>query len=312
MSTANYYFFRLKQIWLKLETVAGTDPVPTAALNAVLTQNLQVTIDGDKLERVIDRVFFTANPFVLINRRCSVEFDFDMIGAATAGLTAPISPVLQACGHSETLVAATSSTFAPVSSAVKSATIYFYWFDNLININECRGSVSFDATINQWPKGHAKFTGLFAIPTTGTNTAGVTTSFQDPPAVTLLTMMLSVNSVVVNAKMFTFDEAANITIHEGSEYKDILMTNRAPTGTCRFYYPGQAVFDLFALASNHTKVPIVCSIDGGATKKVTITIPNAQFTMPKFVEIDGTVGMEAQFNALPSTAGNDEYTIAFT
>jgi hypothetical protein len=311
MSSFNYYFWRIKALLLKLETTAGTDPIPTAAANGVLAQNMQCTILGDKLERVIDRAFFTANPFVLINRRVEIEFDFDPIGAATAGNTAPVSPLLQACGHSETLSAGVSSTIAPVSSSLKSATIYFYWTDNLVNVNECRGSVSFDATINQWPKGHAKFTGLFGVPTTSTTPNPVLSAFQDPPAVLMTTMLLTINSVTVNAKMFTLDENAAITIHEGSEFRDILQTNRAPQGTLRFYYGGAAAFDLFALASAHTKVPIVATVDGGATKKVVWNVPLAQFEMPKFVEIDGAVGIEASFTALPNT-GNDEYTIVFT
>lgn len=311
MSSFNYYFWRIKALLLKLETTAGTDPVPVAATNGVLAQNMQCTILGDKLERVIDRAFFTANPFVLINRRVEVEFDFDPLGASSVGTTAPCSALMQACGHSETLVATTSSTFAPVSTAIKSATIYFYWTDNLVNINECRGSVSFDMTINQWPKAHAKFTGLFGVPSTSTTPNPTLTSWQDPPAVLMTTMSLTINSIAVNAKVFTLDENAAITIHEGSEFRDILMTNRAPQGTVRFYYPGQSVFDLFALASAHTKVPIVAAVNGGAGKITTINVPLAQFEMPKFVEIDGTVGLEANFVALPNT-GNDEYTVVFT
>jgi hypothetical protein len=314
MSTFNYYFWRLKPMLFKLETTVGTDPVPTAAANGVLSQNLQITILGDKLERAVDRAFFAANPFVLINRRIEVEFDFDPLGNSVVGTSAPISPIMQACGHSETLVASTSSTFAPVSTALKSATIYFYWYDNLININECRGSVSFDSTINQWDKAHAKFTGLFATPTTSSYSVPVLTSWRDGavPAVTQATMLLTINSVTVNAKMFTFDENAEIQIEEGSEFRDILLTNRAPGGTVRFFFPGTAVFDLFALASAHTRVPIACTIDGGASLKRVTTVPNAQFEFPKFVNVDGTVCLEASYTANPSTAGNDEYSMAFT
>jgi hypothetical protein len=314
MSSFNYYYWRLKALLFKLETTSGTDPIPTAAANGVLSQNFQITIQGDKLERVVDRAFFAANPYVLINRRVEIEFDFDPLGASGVGTTAPISPIMQACGHSETLVASTSSTFAPVSTALKSATMYFYWFDNLVNVNECRGSVSFDSTINQWDKAHAKFTGLFAIPTASSNITPVLTTWRDGavPAVTQATMLLTINSITVNAKMFTLDENGVIQIEEGSEFRDILLTNRAPGGTVRFYMPGASTFDLFSIASAHTRVPVACTIDGGASLKRVTTIPNAQFEMPKFVNVDDTVCIEASYTALPSTAGNDEYSMAFT
>ena len=49
----------------------------------------------------------------------------ELAGSGTAGTAPRYGALLQACGLSETIVASTSVTYAPVSSAFSSATIYF-------------------------------------------------------------------------------------------------------------------------------------------------------------------------------------------
>lgn len=305
------FSWRRKVLLLEVETTYGTDPTPLPATDGVLAMNCSISLEADKLEREIDRAHFTANPFVLVGRRCMIEFDFEPLGNSTVGLAAPCASVLRGCAHAQVLVPVTSATYNPISSAIESVTIYYWIGDQRFAITGARGTVDFEWSIKQFGKGHAKFTGLFAIPT---NTAIVTptlTAWQDPPAIETETWDLTVDGDQINAVSLTLSQGQEIPIHEGSEAREVASMDRAASGVLRCYDPRVDGFDFWTLAKNHTKVPIVSTVNGGAGKIVTVTLGTVQFELPKFVEIDKAVGLEIPFHAIANT-GNDEYTIAFT
>lgn len=306
------FSWRRKVILLKIESAYGTDPTPVFGTDGILAMNLSISLEADKLEREIDRSFFAANPFVLVGRRCMVEFDFEPMGHATPGTAAPCGPLLRACAHAQVLVPATSATYNPITATPESATLYYWMGNQRFAITGCRGTIDFDHSIKQFPKAHAKLTGLFAIPT---NTAIVTptlTAWQDPPAIETETWELSVDGSAVNAVSFTLSQNNETPIHEGSEAREVVLTDRKAGGVLRVYDPGVSVFDFWTLAKDHTKVPIVSTVTGGAGLIQEITVGLAQFELPKFVEIDGVVGLEIPYVALASSAGSDEYTLALT
>lgn len=305
------FSWRRKVILAKLEVTYGVDPTPAQATDGILAMNMTISLEADKLEREIDRAYFSANPFVLVGRRCIVEFDFEPLGSSTVGNAAPCGPLLQACAHAEVLVPTTSATYNPISSAIKSATIYYWMGDQKFAITGCRGSVSFDTSIKQFPKAHAKLTGLFAIPTATAIVTPTLTSWQDPPAIETETWSLTINGTAVNAISMTLDQAQETPIHEGSESREVASLDRKSNGSLRLYDPGVGTFDLWTLAKNHTKVPVVSTLNGGAGKTVTLTVSNAQLELPKFTEVDKAVGLEVAYAAIAGS-GNDEYTLAFT
>lgn len=103
----------------KQEATYGLDPVPTGAANAVLSMEGSIQVEADKLERDIDSAYLGAHPYVLVNKRATVQFKIDLLGAATAGTAAPCGPILRACGMSETLNAALAT---PVNAAFTTST----------------------------------------------------------------------------------------------------------------------------------------------------------------------------------------------
>lgn len=303
--------WKLKTLILKTETVYGTDSVPTAGANGVLAMNMSISIDADKLERPIDHPYLGANPFVLVGKRVTIEFDFEPLGNVTVGTAAPCGPILTGSAHSETLVAVTSATYAPASTSLKSVSIYFQMENQKVAVLGCRGSVSFDWTIKQFPKAHAKFLGMFAIPTFNAIPTPTVTAWQTPAAVEMETMILTIGGTAVNAMSFMLDTGDDVNIHEGSEAREAAILARSATGTIKVYDPGVDILDLWTPAKNYVPTALVCTCDGGAGKKAVFTCPTAQLQLPKWTEMDGTIGLEIPFTAV-ANAGNDEYNLVFT
>ena len=70
---------------------------------------------------------------------------------------------MKACGLSETVVADTSVTYAPVSASFDSVTIRFYDGTRHV-LTGCRGSVTFNFVAGQFPVASFNFIGIYNNP----------------------------------------------------------------------------------------------------------------------------------------------------
>lgn len=303
--------YRLKSLLLKNETTYGTDAVPVVATNGILAMNMSISIEADKLERPIDFAYFTANPFVLVNKRVTIEFDFEPLGNSSKGTAAPCGPIMQCCAHSETLSAGVSTTYAPISVAIKSSSVYYNINGQQVAVLGCRGTIDFDFTVRQFPKAHAKLIGMFAIPTAVALVAPTLSAWQAPVAVELETFLVSVAGTANNATGFQLSTGEGVDIHEGSETREAAIMDRAATGTIKVFDPGVANFDFWTPAKNYTSQALIASVSGASGKITTINVATSQLELPKWVEDSNVIGLEVPFNAIANT-GNDEYSVVFT
>lgn len=307
--------FRRKVVLLKKESSYGTDSVPVAATNAILAMAGSITLESDKAERDIDLAFFGGKPFVIVNRRATIEFEFEPLGAATAGTASPWSHTLQACGFAETLDAVgppIEALYNPISDNISSCTIYFWMGTQKFAIVGCRGNIEFTTDIQTFVKGKATFTGIMAMPVDAAMPAAVLTMFQTPVAVETETFELVLDAYNLNAKGVTLQLNNDVKMHEGSEAREVIINDRKPGGTIRCYDPGVAAKDLWALARAGEPVELSYTVQPAASptgRILVVSAPKVQLELPKFTELDGARGLEIPFVALPD-AGNDELTIS--
>jgi len=114
---------RKRLILAKTETTYGTDPTPTGATNAILVRNLEITpLQADTVTRDLIRPYLGNSDQLLAQTRVEVTFEVELAGSGAAGTAPAYGAVLKACGLSETVVATTSVTYAPVSSSFSSVT----------------------------------------------------------------------------------------------------------------------------------------------------------------------------------------------
>lgn len=302
---------------LKMETTSGTDSVPTAASNAILASNFSVTPEADKIGRPVDRPYFGGFRHTLANFRVVIEFDFEMVGSSTVGNAPPIGPVLRACGHAQTLNASTSAVYNPISSSFETCSIYFQRIDpndqtkvQNFAVLGCMGTIEWEKSIGGYPKGRARFLGTWVDPTNPALTNPTLSGFQDPPAVTMSSWAVTLDSFAINTRSLKLTQAAEQQFHEGSERKATITMDRRPTFELTVYDPGTAK-NIWGLMTGNNAVVLSSVVNGGAGKIITLGAPVVQLDLVRWAEINGAQGLTIPLVACPSS-GNDEYLWTFT
>jgi len=117
-------------VYVKLETTPGVDAVPVAA-NAVQVLSVDVTPTQDAIDRHVVKPTMGMKPHAQGKRTLEFKIKCELKGSGTAGTAPEISPLLQACYMSETLVPAAGANSAkvdyiPVTRNNKTCTIYVY------------------------------------------------------------------------------------------------------------------------------------------------------------------------------------------
>jgi hypothetical protein len=302
---------RKRTILAKIETTYGTDPTPTGSANAILVRNMSITpLNAENVSRDLVRPYLGASEQLIASSYVSIEFEVEMAGSGTAGTAPAYGSLLQACGMSETVVAVTSVTYAPVSSAFKSVTLYYNVDGVLHKITGARGNVEMTINSRQIPVFKFSFTGLYNAPTDTSAPSVTYTSFQTP---------LAANSDnTTGFSLFSYAgamESMSINFNNAIQYRsligaeDVLMTDRQVSGQVVFEAPTIATKDFFSLALGTTlgALDITHGTTGG--NKVQIVSSRVDVSNPSYQDQNGIQMLQVPMTFVPSTSGNDEISI---
>lgn len=305
---------RKRLILAKAETTYGTDSTPAGA-DAVLVRNLEITpIESDTVSRDLIRPYLGNSEQLLANTRVSITFQVELAGSGTAGTAPRYGALLKACGLSETVAASTSVTYAPVSSSFSSATIYFNNDGVLHKATGCRGSFSITCNLNEIPTIDFTMTGIYNAPT-DTAAPSVTYSAQATPLLfkegnTSAFSILGYSGCLMNV---SFDMANEVVHRElvGCS-KQVLITNRAPSGEAVIEAPTIAAKDFFTIANNNTTGSLTFQHGTTGGNIVTFTAQKIDIGQPSYSDSDGIQMLNLPYVAIPTSAGNDEVGLVFT
>jgi len=305
---------RKRLIQVKKESTYGTDSTP-AGSDALLVRNLDITpIEADVVSRDLIRNYLGNSPQLLANTRASITFQVELAGSGTAGTAPRYGAILQACGLSETIVASTSVTYAPVSSSFSSATIYFN-NDGIRHIlTGCRGTFTMNAEVGQIPTLDFTMVGIYNAPT---DTALPTTTYSNQASPLIFKQG--------NTSAFQFFTYAgclqSVSFDIGNETvyrelvgctKEVMITNRASSGTVMLEAPTLAAKDFFGIAQTETTGNLTFLHGTTAGNRATFTAGQCDITNPTYGDQDGVQMLSVPYVATPTTAGNDEISLAFT
>lgn len=303
--------WRKKLILAKIESAYGTDPTPTGSANAILTMNAQLRAVGDQLEREYDQPYLGGKPFLIVAKRYELEFEVELAGSGTAGTAPAYDPLLRACGLAVTNTPSTSDVYAPVSASFESCTIYC-WIDNQqAKLIGCRGSVSLDLTIRQFPKLRFRMIGFYAAPT---DTALATPTYQNqaiPVPVSESAWAVTVDSYDAQANALTIDLSNDVQHLESSEDEEVVILDRRTSGSLQVYAPNVAAYNFWTNATGHGLKAFETVLGATAGNIVTITAPAVQLGLPDIADLNSNVGYTIPLSFVPDS-GNDEIEIAFT
>ncbi|HQU04222.1 MAG TPA: phage tail tube protein, partial [Acidocella sp.] len=183
---------RTRFILAELEATYGVDPVPTPATNAILCKtSLAITpMEATQVKRDLITPYMGDIGALLADTYVKIDFEVELSGSGTAGTPPGMDPLLQLCGFAATTVAATSVTYAPVSTNFTSGTLYFYGQTDggtavLHKLTGCRGDFTLDLATKAVP--YVKFTimGLYNAPTELAAPAGFTYAKFAKPVIPL-------------------------------------------------------------------------------------------------------------------------------
>ena len=305
---------RKRLIRVKKESTYGTDATPVGT-DALLVRNLEITpVEADVVSRDLIRNYLGNSPQLLANTRVSITFQVELAASGTAGTAPRYGSILQACGMSETIVATTSVTYAPVSSAFSSASIYFD-NDGIRHIlTGCRGSFTLTGEVGQLPTIDFTMVGVYNAPT-DTALPSTTYSAQASPLIFKQgnTSAFSFFSYAGCLQSVSFD-MANETVYRELVgcTKEVLITNRAPSGTVMIEAPALATKDFFALSQTETTGALTFLHGTTAGNRVTFTASQCDVGNPSYADQDGVQMLNIPYVAVPSTTGNDELALAFS
>jgi hypothetical protein len=295
----------------KLEVTQYTDPVPTAAANSILVKNLKPTpLRVESEDRGLVRPYFGNSERIPIMEEGMLEFDVEIAGAGAAGTAPKYGPLLRACGFSETISAGTSVTYAPVSSAFETITLYAYRDGVLYKLTGAVGSVSMDLAAKKLPHYHFRFIGKYvAVSDAAIPSGSDFTGFQQPKAsIPANTGTLTIDGYAAKVAAFSADMANQISHALWMNNETLAITDRRPTGSITVEAVTVATKDYFTLVRNSTLAAFTVTHGTVAGNKVTIAAPKVQLADIGETEFEGALAYQMGLTLNPN-AGNDELTI---
>jgi hypothetical protein len=305
---------RKRLLLAKIESTYGTDPTP-AATDAVLVSALEVQpLQLELKDRELILGHLGNTEMVVGQRLVSVSFDVEIAGSGTAGTAPKWSALMQACGFSETIVAVTSVTYAPISSAFKGVTLYFFADGVRHKVTGCRGTWSMALETGEIPKISFSFTGIFNAPTDETQPSPTFSNQADPVVVNSAnTATLEVHGYAACLSAFSLDLANENPFRQlAGCTQQVLITDRKPEGEVTIEAPTIAQKNYFSAASTQTAGQFSWVHGTTAGNIITFTAPTCTLGSPEYEDSDGVVMLKLPFMPQPTAAGNDEFTLALT
>lgn len=305
---------RKRLILAKAESTYGTDSSP-AGSDAVLVRNLEIIpLESEVVSRDLIRPYLGNSDQLLANSRVRCTFEVELAGSGTAGTAPRYDALLKSCGMSGTVVTSTSVTYAPVSSSFSSCTIVYNIDGVQHKLTGARGTVSMNCQLGQIPTLQFEMTGIYNAVTDAAQPS-VTYANQATPlifkegntsAFQFFSYAGCLSSVSFNlANAIIYRELVGCT-------KEVLITDRQPAGEVVIEAPTIATKDYFTLALGSTTGNLTFLHGTAAGNRVTFTASQVDVTQPTYSDQDGIHMLNLPYVALPTTAGNNEFSLAFT
>jgi hypothetical protein len=295
---------RKRLILLETETTYGTDPTLDGA-DAILVRDLNITpLQSDVVSRDLVRPYLGASEQLLANTRVECTFSVELAGSGTAG-TAP------RYGKS----ASTSVTYAPVSSAFSSCTIYYNIDGVLHKVTGARGTFSLNMAVGEIPSIDFTFTGVYNTPT-DTAAPSVTYANQATPVIAkqgnttgfeLLSYSGCLQSVTFDiGNTLVYRDLINCT-------KQVLLTDRASTGSVVIEAPTMAQKNYFTAALSDGSLGNLLFQHGQTAGNIfDFASTRVDIGDVSYSDQDGIHMLTIPFTCVPSTTGNDEFNFVYT
>lgn len=298
-------------ILAKIETTSGTDSVPVAATNAILVRNASITPMEMQVEsRDLVRTYLGNSDQIVVSRYVKLEFEVELAGAGAAGTAPAYGPLLRGCGFSQTISAGVDVTYAPVSTAFETLSIYFNLDGVQHKLTYAAGSVAFSLDAGKVPFMKFSLMGLFSAVADVTFPAGVYTGFTKPVAVNKAnTPTFTLHGYAAVMEALQIDMKNEVPYRNLVNTESVNLVDRKPGGSVNMEAVAVATKAWFATIDAGTTGALAMVHGTVAGNIIQVDAPTVQLFSPKLSPSQGVAMLQADLVFLPGSSGNDEITL---
>ena len=293
-----------------VESTYGTIPTLLATDAILLREDAErVPLQAEYRDRRLVRGYLGASEEVPVNKHTAVRFPLEFAGSGTVDTPPAWGRFLRAAGFAETINAATSVVYNPISSAFESIGGNFHMDANRHDFSGVRGSGEITFAEGDFPILDFQGVGIFnqaaeaALPTTNF------TGWKSPlPVDKTNTTTITLHGQAVVLSRLSINLGNNTSFKNRPNQEEAQLTDRNVTGTAVFEaIPRNTIdWDDIAIAQTLGVLALVHGI--GAGNIIQIDAPKVQIKNPRYSTDDGTLMTTVELVFVPD-AGNDELTI---
>lgn len=305
--------WRSKIILIKPETTYGVDAVPTSANGMLMTKVAFQPMNGDDISRDLEVPFLGGQPSVPSGLYGRLQGMIELVPSGTAGTAPAWGPVARALGLAETIVAATSVTYNPISDNMESATIYFWIGGTRHKLLGCRGTGILRWTAQGLPMLEVTIDGLFQPPGEAARVLPDLSGFQAPPVLSKTTVpVFTINAVAMVMRSLSLDLGNQVERRLLIPTEQIVIPDRTERIAVQVEAVPLTTFNPYALAQEQTEVAVALTQGSVAGNILALAVPGAQVQrLSGFENQQNILEWPLSLTPIPQS-GNDQFTITLT
>lgn len=314
-------YIRNTVILAKTEVTPGTDSIPTGAANALLVSEVTITpLEAQNIDRALIRAYFGASEQLVGTAFKRVQFTVELAGSGTAGTAPAWGPLLTACAFAEAVLATPARVeYTPVSTSLKTLTIYYHDDGVLHKLLGAMGNVKLSAKAGDRPKLTFDFMGVDGGDSATANATPTLTAWKTPVAMTKANVVdiklgptyaagvLSAGTLQKSTGV-EIDLANSVNFTPTLSEESVDITDRQASGSVQFdLTAAQEVANMTTVKAN-TLQSLGMEIGTVSGNKLMLFAPAVQLLPPRKEEVNGRrfIGYDLRITPL---AGNDELRI---
>ena len=305
-----------------IETESGTSEATVGATDAVQVIDLSITPQSsDVVNRDVVRPYFGASEQLLANTKVECTFSVEMAGSGTAGTAPRYSKALEACGMKEEVSGGNTVTYKPMSTGIETVTIHYNVDGVLHKAINCRGTFSLACEVGAIPRIDFTFTGEYIAPTASA-LPSITYGAQASPLIfkngnTTGFELLSYAGLLQSVTMDLGNTVEYRELVGGTTAKEVLITDRAASGSVSIEAPALGTKDYFAAALTEGSLGNLQFLHGTtAGNKVQFISSKVDIGDVAYSDMQGVVMLDIPFTLVPSAsstaAEGDEFSLIYT
>lgn len=305
--------WKRKVLAVKAEGSYGTDSVPTAAANAFIARNVQLRpLEMEYEERDVALPYHGHQGEFIAGQYVGLDYEVEAAGGGAAGTAPKYGPVLIAAGCSETINAGVSAVYAPVHVAAAVSISQYLWIDGLLH--KIVGALADAALVFQ--KGRVPFfrfrtMGLFVGPIDQAVPTPTLTGWQKPVSVNVTnTTPMTLHGYAGKFAELTIEFGNVLRYRNLPNSEAVRLLDRKSVGSARLEGELIATKDWYTIMKAGTLGALAVTHGQAAGNKVEVAAANVQLTRPALSVEDELVMKQMGLIFQPSSAGNDEWSIA--